>query len=516
MFGNDTAGIDLLRLRSQSTPQRVAISDSEDGSEWSYRELDEAVSEMARSVRVALEQNAEQTCLAVALSTRPEFVFAAHATMRLGWQLVPLNTRLSQRELKTRITRLDPAGVVCGAETESTVIEALSATESGIDNETPPVLTVDEPVTEQSRVLRSVGKNQQTSFDPHASSDTALILFTSGTTGDPKAVRLTVGNLVSSAIASALRLGVTPQDRWLCCLPMYHMGGLAPVFRSALYGTTLVLQRQFDATETAKITSHEGITGISLVPTQLSRLLDEDFFAPSLRTVLLGGAPAAESLLDRADDSELPVYPTYGLTETASQVATARPAERRDRPGTVGQPLFGTTVRIVDEGETLDAGERGEIVVDGPTVTPGYLDEVHNQGAFSEFGLHTGDVGYFDTDGYLWVLGRLDDTIITGGELVAPAEVAAQLQKLSTIEDTAVVGIEDEEWGERVGAVIVKASADLDTATVREQVTEHCRETLADYKRPRTIRFVETIPRTHSGTVDRERTRTLLKHDTDS
>jgi O-succinylbenzoic acid--CoA ligase len=297
---------------------------------------------------------------------------------------------------------------------------------------------------------------------------------------------------------------------------MYHMGGLAPTFRCALYGTTLVLQREFDATATAEVLEREDITGVSLVPTQLSRLIDAELSAPALRTILLGGAPASNALLDRADEAGLPVYPTYGLTETASQVATASPAERRTYPGTVGQPLFGTTVHLIDDGQPVKTGEQGEIVVDGPTVTPGYLDESQTRQAFSEFGLQTGDVGYRDEDGRLWVLGRLDDMIITGGELVAPAEVVEQVQAVPGVDDATVVGLDHDEWGEQVVTLVVPDSNSSGPSPLRERILNHCRDYLADYKQPKRIRFVETVPRTHSGTVDRVRARELARNDSDS
>jgi O-succinylbenzoic acid--CoA ligase len=499
--------VDPLRERSGATPQRLALSDTADGTEWTYRALDAAVDEMAAALQSATDAESRDPeerppRLAVALSTRPAFVFAVHATLRLGWQLAPLNTRLAAEELDTRIGRLDPELILCGRDTEDGVAEALgSGTAADVE-----LLTVDEPRTRTSRALpdpdRPVGP------DPHAPDDTALILFTSGTTGEPKGVRLTPGNLVSSAVSSAFRLGVSPGDRWLCCLPMYHMGGLAPTVRSALYGTTLLVQREFDADATAAVLAEEGITGVSLVPTQLSRLLDAGVEAPDLRTILLGGAPAPETLLDRAAEAGLPVYPTYGLTETASQVATALPQDVKNHPGTVGQPLFGTTVRLVDGGEPVERGREGEIVVDGPTVTPGYLEA--GRDSFSEFGFHTGDLGRRDEDGRLWVLGRLDDTIITGGELVAPAEVAARLRRVPGIESAAVVGLEDEEWGERVSALLVAGPDAPDHETLRERVLAHCRDALADYKHPKTVGFADAIPRTHSGTIDRERVRALL------
>lgn len=499
MFGGN-----ILRTRAASTPDRPALTLAETDEEWSYRELDHAVEEMAGSL-AAVQSDEGTPRIAVALPTGFSFVCAAHAALRSGSQLVPLNTRLSPVELAARLDRLDPELVLCGSETEQLLDETDDHRE---DNRTTEYVTVDEPSTTLTRRLPA--SETAVEPDPLSPDETALVLFTSGTTGDPKGVQLTVLNLTASAVASAFRLGVTPTDRWLCCLPMYHMGGLAPVFRSALYGTELVVQSEFDAEATADVVDSAEITGVSLVPTQLSRLLDVGLSAPALRTVLLGGAPASDSLLDRAAEAEVPVYPTYGLTETASQVATALPSEHREHPGTVGQPLYGTRVSLVDpDGNRVDADGRGEIVVSGPTVTPGYLDADHTAEAFSELGLHTGDLGRRDEDGRLWVLGRMDDTIITGGELVAPATVADVIRDVPGIADVAVVGVEDEEWGERVAAVLVEESG-ADAAALKDRVETHCREQLAGYKIPRQMAVVDALPRTQSGTVEREALREIL------
>jgi len=501
MFGGDP-----LRTRVETTPDRTALITADAKTAYSYHELGRAVAEMADAL-VSHRDTDSRTRLAVALPTGFSYVCAIHAALRSGLELVPLNTRLSSTELAARLDRVDPEVLLCGRDTEQLVAETAAVREDGQTT----YYTTDTPSTELTQPLRSPDSADDPM--PHELDDTALILFTSGTTGEPKGVQLTVRNLTASAIASAFRLGVTPTDRWLCCLPMYHMGGLAPVVRSALYGTTLVVQSEFEAEATADVLESAEITGVSLVPTQLSRLLDVGLTAPNLRTVLLGGAPASESLLDRAAEADIPVYPSYGLTETASQVATARPSDHCERPGTVGQPLYGTRVSLLDpDGNPVGADERGEVVVSGPTVTPGYLDADHTAEATSEAGLHTGDLGTRDEDGHLRILGRMDDTIITGGELVAPATIADVIRTVPGIDDAAVAGIEDEEWGERVAAALVPTESveRVDAAALKERVETECREELAGYKVPRQMRVVESLPRTQSGTVERERLRELL------
>jgi O-succinylbenzoic acid--CoA ligase len=241
----------------------------------------------------------------------------------------------------------------------------------------------------------------------------------------------------------------------------------------------------------------------------LTRMLDaRGTLSDSLRFVLLGGAPAPATLIDRCRDYSVPVHPTYGMTEAASQIATAEPADAFDFSGTVGRPLMWTEVTIVDDdGNVLPPGDTGELVVSGPTVTPGYYDDPETtEAAFCERGLRTGDVGTRDESGRLWVLNRKDDTIITGGENVQPGEVAGVLRDHRDVREVAVVGVPDEEWGERVGALVVPRSEDLTVADVEE----HCAASLAGFKRPRLIVFAEELPRTPSGTIKRAAVREIL------
>ncbi|QSG10017.1 o-succinylbenzoate--CoA ligase [Halapricum desulfuricans] len=486
---------DLLTHRVKTTPDRTALIDADTGREWTARELDDAVDELAaalESVGVSLG-----TRVGLLLSTRPAFVRVAHAVSRLGGVLVPLNVEKPTDALAAQAERADLDVLICGTETAGTARE--------LDVGTP--VSVDRPDdTAGTGEVRELPDADPEGFVPigRDPDSLAVIMFTSGTTGEPKGVRLTRRNLLASAEASAYRLGVAPGDRWLCCLPMYHMGGLAPIVRTALYGTTLVVQRAFDATETAAVLERFDVSGVSLVPTMLQRLLDSGWEPPAaLNAVLLGGAPADESLIERAIGRDVPVSPTYGTTETASQIATARPEQAAENPGSVGQPLVNTTVRIHSDGEPADPGETGELVVSGPTVTPGYLAEERTAEAFDEAGLHTGDLGYRDVDGRLWIAGRRDDRIVSGGENVDPERVAAAIREHPAVEDAAVVGLDDPEWGQRVAALVVGG---IDPGAVET----HCRDRLAAFEVPKTIAVADELPRTASGTVDREAVEALL------
>ena len=482
---------DLVTHRADTTPDRTAMVAADSGSRVTYRELDAAVGAVAAELDRRID--AADATVATLLPTRPAVGTLLFAAMRIGATLAPLNVELDADTLRSQLSTVDADLLVCGDSTASLAVKTADR----------PVVSVDEGLSGAVATdHESADISSRVTPAELSRADTQLVIFTSGTTSEPKGVQLTVGNLVASAVASSYRLGVLPTDRWLVCLPTYHMGGLAPFVRGALYGTGVVVQRSFDAEATQWVVAEHEVTGVSLVPTMLSRLLDAGWEPPSsLRFVLLGGGPASEALIERCRERGIPVCPTYGMTETASQIATARPDTAFERAGTVGQPLVFTDVTVVADGEPCDPGERGEVVVDGPTVTPGYLGG--DGAAFGEFGFWTGDIGYRDEDGHLWIEGRVDDQIVTGGENVDASTVAAAIRDHPAVEDAAVVGLSDEEWGQRVAALVV---GDVAPAAARD----HCAKRLAPYEVPKTVRVADALPRTASGTVDRSAVRSRL------
>jgi O-succinylbenzoic acid--CoA ligase len=497
---------DPLWHRARTGPDSTALIDAASGDRWTVTDLDEAVERTAGRL-AALGVRAGDH-LGVVLDPRPATVETCHAAMRLGATLVPLDPGLTAGELARILERTAVTTLVCGASTADVATVATETSDDAGPADAPPVVSVDADVGAGVRWLGAVTPEPR---DPHdwRLSSTVLLPLTSGTTGEPKAVRLTMRNVLSSAVASAFRLGLDRNEIWHVAIPLHHVGGLTPVMRMPLYGMTVVLRRSFDADDVATDLARYDVTATSLVPTMLDRLLDATTgtLGPSLRAVLLGGAPAAESVIDRCADRGVPVFPTYGMTETASQIATATPEEARANPGTVGRPLFWTELTVRDEtGEECPPGAVGELVVSGPTVTPGYLDAPDSD-PFGPHGLRTGDVGHRDESGRVWVVGRTDGLIVTGGENVAPAEVVERLRAHPDVADAAVVGLPDEEWGERVGALVVPRD---DTTLTAADVEDHCRDGLAAYKIPRTIQFTDSIPRTDSGTVRRDAVRAHL------
>lgn len=373
--------------------------------------------------------------MATTLSPGPDFVALLHALPRVGAALVPLNTRLPaeqqrrQRELAGARVRVD------------------SPLHDGFESAVQP-----------PRAL-----------DPEA---VHTVLFTSGTSGDPKAVELTLSNHEASAAGSAALLGSGPDDRWLCPLPLFHVGGLGVLLRSARAASTAILPARFDA---AAVTAslHAGeLTLASLVATQVRRLRDAGLTrAPGLRALVLGGGPVPTDLLEWAEGVGIPIRSTYGMTETASQVAVTRPWQE------AAQPVPGARITIAAQ---------GEILVSGPMVARGAAD--------AQGWLHTGDSGTIGRDGLLRVQGRLSDVIISGGENVAPALVEAALLAHPAVADAGVAGIPDEEWGEAVTAFLVERRPVSDYELLR-----FCRDRLAGYQVPKRVVRMDELPRNAAG-----------------
>ncbi len=265
-----------------------------------------------------------------------------------------------------------------------------------------------------------------------------------------------------------MALGLDPAERWLCPMPLVHVGGLSVLIRAAIYATTAVLHERFDTDRVLAALAAPGVTVVSLVPTMLARLLDAGLKdPPTLRWALLGGGPMAPALLDRAAAAGVPVAPTYGMTEGCSQIATH------------GWPLPGVELRL---------GADGEILVRGDTIAIGSLA--------ADGWLHTGDLGALDARGRLAITGRKADTIVTGGENVAPTEVEAVLLAHPAVLDAAVHARPDEQWGEALVAVVVaRPGTDPDP----EELRAHCSARLARFKVPKDVRFAGALPRTPGG-----------------
>jgi O-succinylbenzoic acid--CoA ligase len=297
---------------------------------------------------------------------------------------------------------------------------------------------------------------------------------TSGTTGAAKIVELTYANHAAGARASADALGVHPDDRWLCPLPLHHIGGLGVLVRCAINHTTAVLHERFDVARVKAVLEQGGVTLVSLVPTMLARLRAAGLReTPGLRAIALGGGPIPAGLLEWAAAAGIPVVPVYGMTESCSQIVAGSP----------GRALEGVELEI--------AGD-GEILVRGPMVAPGALA--------ADGWLHTGDLGSLDGEGRLQVRGRLKELIVTGGENVAPLEVEQALLSHPAVADAGVTGLPDPEWGEAITAFVV-----LRAPAAAEELRGWCRDRLEPFKVPKAVHEVAELPRNAAGKLQRDR-----------
>jgi O-succinylbenzoic acid--CoA ligase len=433
---------DWLAQRSQSCPERTALV--ADGSEVTYAELEAEATWVAR--RLIAHGVRRGSTVAMTMHPQREQVVMVHALMKVGAVLLPLGPRLSAEER---------AAVVAAEEPAVDLDDAGELTQTEAD-------------------LPLLGE--------HDMGDIASHVMTSGSTGMPSPVGLTYGNFLWSAVASAFNIGVEPEDRWLCCLPLSHISGLGIVMRSVIYGTTAVIHDGFDVDRVAESLERDEITVVSLVTTMLTRLLAAGADLSGPRAILVGGGPVPEDPLEEALERGATVVQTYGLTETCSQVTTLAPADARRKLGSAGRPLLTTHLRIQD----------GEILVQGPTVAPGRAD--------ADGWLHTGDLGRIDEEGFLYVEDRIDDMIVTGGENVVPAEVEKVLLRHPEVADAAVVGRDDPEWQQAVTAIVVLEDG---SEVSPDALRRHCAESLAGFKVPKRVELAAALPRTPSGKLMR-------------
>ncbi len=468
---------------------------------WTFANL-EAIS-ISMALRLAGMGIGNGSCVAVLMPNHPGYIFLLHALSKLGAIAALINIRLSAQEVEWQLQDCQAQLLVYDRTT----------------NEIASQLHVWRSV--EIAELESV-TTDHTAFPLLTDIDleaVQAIVYTSGTTGFPKGVQLTYGNHWHSAVASAMNLGIDGSDRWLLCLPLYHVGGSAIIWRSLIYGTTVILQQHFDAEAVIQAISTEQVTMLSLVPTMLLRILENAQFPHSLthwqklRGILLGGAAPSQALLKRCLDLKLPIVPTYGLTEAASQVTTLLPQDLDRKPGSAGQPLLCDLIRIVAIGDELTevaVGEVGQILVQGANVTKGYINR--SPDAIKDGWLHTGDLGYVDSEGFLYVVNRRSDLIISGGENIYPTEVEMILCQHPAIVEACVVGTEDPEWGQVVTAVAITKQ----TITLDEIQTFCSSHHLARYKLPRILHVVESIPRTANGKLSRQRVQEFIAEVIDS
>lgn len=496
---------DWLSARAENSPKSIGLIYKNQS--WSFQQIDLLVNRMTQ---VLLKRGVESgQRIGVLIPNKPEFVILIYSIIRIKSILVPINLRLTPFEISKQMAEVKVSNIIYCKDTEKLInsLENSNIIKISLDMffnslinwMKPPIIPNDDQIIKNENFINL--------------NDVQSILFTSGSTGKPKGVMISYKNIYSSAMASAYHLGTNPRDTWLLCLPLYHIGGLSIIFRCCLYGSTVILHEKFSPKDILSSLSNNRVSLISLVPTMLNKLLKEPSsnVLSSLRLILLGGAPASQSLINQASLLNLKIATTYGLTEAASQVATALPEHVFKKPKSVGKPLIFTSVKILDnQGKQTKSRKIGEIYISGPNVMVGYWKSIDSKGTdYENQYLATGDLGFLDEDGDLFVVQRRTDLIISGGENVYPSEIEEILLRHDKIEEVFVCGIASEEWGQNIVALIVTKN---NQEFLQEEIIQFSRRFLSGFKIPKQIFHVKSLPRTSSGKIDRKKSSEIIKN----
>jgi o-succinylbenzoate---CoA ligase len=482
----------FLKNRAFLTPDRTALFFNEQT--LTFKELYEQSYQVAGKLQASGVRNGQ--FVGVLLKNHLDTVVILFALQLLGVKAVMLNNRLTTVELAWQLNDSQAAYLIMeGSYLEANEIVTLELT--NLKKEELFSTDFELPVIQEEICL----------------TDVCTVMYTSGTTGNPKGVLQTYGNHWWSAIGSALNLGFTDKDRWLCSVPLFHISGFSILMRSVIYGMPLILHESFDAKRTIEEIQSKQVTIMSVVGTMLTKVietLEEEFLPSSFRCFLLGGGPAPLPLLKACMAKEVPVFQTYGMTETSSQIVTLSPEYSLTKIGSAGKPLFPAQLQILlEDGRMAGPMEAGEIVVKGPNVTAGYLNRQEaNMDKFKNGWFYTGDIGKLDEEGFLYVLDRRSDLIISGGENIYPAEIEAVLLAHPGISEAGVTGIEDKTWGQVPIAFVVQ---NKESIVSEEELMQFCLANLAKYKVPKKFAFINKLPRNASKKLLRRKLLEILE-----
>jgi fatty-acyl-CoA synthase len=477
---------------------------------YTYAELNERACRLANGLAAMGIRRGDR--VATLLHNCNQFVEALFATAKLGAVFVPINFRLVAREVGQQLDGCEPRVLLAG-EAFTDVLAELGARASF----PPHVLRVnDRPDAEAQESgdyenLLAGHPATEPGVDVGAD-DVLLLIHTSGTTGVPKGAMWTHGTTFLSAAAKIIDFALAPSDATVVFGPLFHAGPLADLALPLLLrGGKLVIgpSRQFAPEHLLRAIADEGATVVTVYPTMWRRVLTafpdvSDFDLTALRLLFTGGETIPVPVLKGV----YALFPgvgfvnTYGSTETGPITTFLAPHERLRKIGSIGKEAFGVEIRIADEqGRPLEPGQVGEILVRGPFVCRGYWNRPEATAESSRNGWwHTGDLARRDEEGFVYIAGRSKDMIKSGTENIYPVEIERVIAMLDGVAEVGVVGVPDDEWGEAVAAFVVKAPG---ASLAAAEIIEHCREHLASYKKPRHVRFVDSLPRTTVNKISR-------------
>jgi fatty-acyl-CoA synthase len=475
-----------LSDRARTTPDRVAIRFL-DG-ELTYAALERRAVRLAAGLAERGLRRGDR--LASLSGTSPDHVATLFACARLGVALHPISWRLAPAEVAYQLADSEPALLLASAEHEALARAAGSSVE---------IARIADPTLEADGDVGDVADDD----------DPLLLVYTSGTTGKPKGALLTHANCFWTNLSFDRTVGVRDDDVVLQVLPQFHVGGwnVQPLL-AWWRGATVVLEPAFDAARALRLIAEQRVTTMMGVPATYLFISQEPGFAyadiSSLRLAVVGGAPMPEALLEAWHERGVEIVQGYGLTEAAPNVLCLPPEDARRKLGYAGKPYphVDVALRDPDTGALLDGAAVGELVVRGPNVFSGYWRNPDATAAvFADGWLLTGDVAERDDEGYYKIAGRIKDMVISGGENVYPAEIEDVLHDHAAVLEAAVVGVPDDQWGEACVAFVVLREG----VTASEDVLrDHCRQRLARFKVPKTVAFLDVLPRSAMGKVLKE------------
>ena len=458
--------MDWLRYGAEHYPNRICIN------EYTYNDIYRGVVHVARKL-----EPLQASRIAILSDNSVMMAIYVLATMVVHKELLLLNVHLKPKEIENQLAQLDVTTVLHSVERREQLPNSISTI-----------------VFESLERILSVEEADDTFDWTFEDRDIAAIMNTSATTGQFKSVPLRWGQIRAHVQASKEVLGKTEQDNWLMVLPLFHVSGLSILLRSLYNGTAVTILPKYDEAQVLKLIESESINMMSLVPTILTQL-EPSISHHKLRVILLGGEFIPMALIDACEKKSLPIYKTYGMTETFSQSVTFSVLDYPHKRDSVGKPLPGMQVRI----DKPDADGVGEIHLTGPMVMTGYIDKEPIDGD-----LNTDDIGYVDEDGFVYILNRRKDLIISGGENIYPKELEDLVYTLPSVKECAVVPVPDPKWGQ-VPALFV-AFHDGESMTA-DEIVSFMTKSLAKYKVPKYVKILSALPRNGTGKIVRNELR---------
>jgi long-chain acyl-CoA synthetase len=445
-----------------------------------------------------------------------QFVEAYYATATLGATFVPLNYRAKLPELEYMVTAATVKALFVG-DRYIDMVKQLQPQFASVQH----YVAIESPQSDMLAYEDLIGKGSSDMEDAEVDeTDVSILMYTSGTTSLPKGVMLTYGDFTNYVVGTVEMADGTPRGASLLCAPLYHIAGTANMMTALWAGRKIVILRQFDPKEWLAAVQNEKVTHAFVVPTMLKQLIDHPDFSQfdlsSLENLSYGGAPMPFPVIRRAIEmfsKKTGFVNAFGQTETTSTLTVLGPADHRldgtpaevernlKRLTSVGLPLPDVEVRVLDEdNKELPANDIGEVVIRTPRVMKGYAGQESATAALldADGWLHTRDMGYIDEDGYIYLVGRKDDIIIRGGENIAPAEIEAVLHAHPAVDEAAVIGLPDVDWGQKIAAFVALRPGKTASA---DELSEFCRQRLASFKKPELIRFVDALPKNPLGKI---------------